>query len=333
MRFRGKGRGLRRDEVSRRGPVSRSVPFRTNKIISWIWITRCEKPVRKGRGFITIIRHLRFYRLSHLVPTVKQILTSRILLLASLNYSTAMSTLLPTQSGLKNRFKLRGYFFKFILPLQRHTGSFWPGSIFCGIRNELLIRANFDFGSNPPSISVHSILRVQSIWTIFFNSSRINNRGPPRLSDLPPLPPDFDTPGMNPPPPPPPDRPYPFEKPPAPERPSINQLPPERPIRPFINGGSINEALVPQGNRPWNRPYRPGKSEVIFHGEKKKIGRGAVLVVLGHDSFFCNKSFLLRWYEASNTSIQANAAAGHKFLWQRIESIGEAVSPEFPKTN
>ncbi|XP_043288768.1 uncharacterized protein pwn isoform X2 [Venturia canescens] len=89
-------------------------------------------------------------------------------------------------------------------------------------------------------------------------ATRINNRGPPRISDLPPLPPDFDTPGMNPPPPPAPDRPYPFEKPPAPDRPSINQLPPERPIRPFIGAGSISEGLVPQGNRPWNRPYRPG---------------------------------------------------------------------------
>lgn len=86
------------------------------------------------------------------------------------------------------------------------------------------------------------------------NFSRINNRGPPRISDVPPLPPDFDTPGMNPPPP--PDHPYPFEKPPAPDRPLINQLPPERPIRPFVNGVPLPEQIVPQGNRPWtwNRP-------------------------------------------------------------------------------
>ncbi|XP_050591420.1 uncharacterized protein LOC126922673 isoform X2 [Bombus affinis] len=85
-------------------------------------------------------------------------------------------------------------------------------------------------------------------------ATRINNRGPPRISDVPPLPPDFDTPGMNPPPP--PDHPYPFEKPPAPDRPLINQLPPERPIRPFVNGVPLPEQIVPQGNRPWtwNRP-------------------------------------------------------------------------------
>ncbi|KAK0084705.1 hypothetical protein PV325_006553 [Microctonus aethiopoides] len=92
-------------------------------------------------------------------------------------------------------------------------------------------------------------------------TTRINNRGPPRISDLPPLPLDFDTPGMNPPLPP-ADEIYPFEKPPAPERPSVNQLPPvqERPtpVRPFINGILVPESVVPQGNRPWNRPqHRP----------------------------------------------------------------------------
>ncbi|XP_023288745.1 uncharacterized protein LOC105702468, partial [Orussus abietinus] len=86
--------------------------------------------------------------------------------------------------------------------------------------------------------------------------TRINNRGPPRINDVPPLPPDFDTPGMNPPPP--VDLPYPFEKPPAPDRPSVNQLPPERPVRPFLNGVPIPEQIIPQGNRPWNRPHRPG---------------------------------------------------------------------------
>lgn len=88
---------------------------------------------------------------------------------------------------------------------------------------------------------------------------RINNRGPPRISDLPPLPPDFDTPGMNPPPLP-ADHPYPFEKPPAPERPSVNQLPPvhERPSpgRPYMP-----DTNLPQNNRPWTRPsHRPGNN-------------------------------------------------------------------------
>ncbi|XP_076230306.1 calcium-binding EGF-like domain-containing protein pawn [Nomia melanderi] len=110
-------------------------------------------------------------------------------------------------------------------------------------------------------------------------ATRINNRGPPRISDVPPLPPDFDTPGMNPPPP--PDHPYPFEKPPAPERPVVNQLPPERPVRPFVNGVPLPEQIVPQGNRPWNwnrpggnrRPIPPYKPlpptlDSTFHREK-----------------------------------------------------------------
>ncbi|XP_076180428.1 calcium-binding EGF-like domain-containing protein pawn [Ptiloglossa arizonensis] len=112
-------------------------------------------------------------------------------------------------------------------------------------------------------------------------ATRINNRGPPRISDVPPLPPDFDTPGMNPPPP--PDHPYPFEKPPAPDRPVVNQLPPERPIRPFVNGVPLPEQIVPQGNRPWtwNRPggnrrpippYKPlpPSLDSTFHREKEQ---------------------------------------------------------------
>lgn len=61
-------------------------------------------------------------------------------------------------------------------------------------------------------------------------------------------------PGMNPPPP--PDTPYPFDKPPSLDRPLVNQLPPERPIRPFLNGVPLPEQIVPSGNRPWswNRP-------------------------------------------------------------------------------
>ncbi|XP_017766796.1 PREDICTED: uncharacterized protein LOC108555573 [Eufriesea mexicana] len=111
-------------------------------------------------------------------------------------------------------------------------------------------------------------------------ATRINNRGPPRISDVPPLPPDFDTPGMNPPPP--PDHPYPFEKPPAPDRPLVNQLPPERPIRPFVNGVPLPEQIVPPGNRPWtwnlsaNRrpipPYKPlpPSSDSTFNREKEQ---------------------------------------------------------------
>ena len=72
-----------------------------------------------------------------------------------------------------------------------------------------------------------------------------------------PLPADFDTPGMNPPPL--PDHPYPFETPPTPSPPSQNQLPPEFPVRPFINGVPLPESIVPQ-ERPWQRPHnRPGK--------------------------------------------------------------------------
>ena len=113
-------------------------------------------------------------------------------------------------------------------------------------------------------------------------ATRINNRGPPRISDVPPLPPDFDTPGMNPPPPPPPplssSHPYPFEKPPAPDRPSLNQLPPERPVRPFISGVPLPEQVVPpwswdlshNGNRRPILSYKPSAPPLdsSFHRDK-----------------------------------------------------------------
>ncbi|XP_051175207.1 uncharacterized protein LOC127290466 isoform X2 [Leptopilina boulardi] len=92
--------------------------------------------------------------------------------------------------------------------------------------------------------------------------TRINNRGPPRISDMAPLPPDFNTPGMNPPPLPPPqsEPPYPFETPPPPITPSKNQLLPEMPMRPFITGVPLPESIVPQ-ERPWQRPFnRPGNN-------------------------------------------------------------------------
>ncbi|XP_032675585.1 uncharacterized protein LOC116846171 [Odontomachus brunneus] len=93
-------------------------------------------------------------------------------------------------------------------------------------------------------------------------ATRINNRGPPRISDVPPLPPDFDTPGMNPPPPP-SSHPYPFEKPPAPDKPSLNQLPPERPIRPFINGVPLPEQIVPPWN--WDSSHGGNRRPVLSH--------------------------------------------------------------------
>ncbi|KAJ8670610.1 hypothetical protein QAD02_001869 [Eretmocerus hayati] len=95
-------------------------------------------------------------------------------------------------------------------------------------------------------------------------STRINNRGPPRISDVNlPLPVDYDTPGMNPPPPPPPDQPATYETPPAPSAPSINQLPPEPPTAPFLNGIPLTDNSVPQINRPWNRPFKPGTRRPI----------------------------------------------------------------------
>ncbi|XP_072757388.1 uncharacterized protein Pwn [Anoplolepis gracilipes] len=112
-------------------------------------------------------------------------------------------------------------------------------------------------------------------------ATRINNRGPPRISDAPPLPPDFDTAGMNPPPPPPSlssSHPYPFEKPPVPDRPSLNQLPPERPVRPFINGVPLPEQVVPpwtwepphNGNRRPVPSYKPSPPPLdsSFHRDK-----------------------------------------------------------------
>lgn len=113
-------------------------------------------------------------------------------------------------------------------------------------------------------------------------STRINNRGPPRISDLPPLPTDFEnppdpsTPSSNVLPPPPTGQmtvpssslpstkippPYPFDLP----------HPNNPPIRPFLNGVPVPEQIVPlggghrpngngrpHGNRPpWHRRPRP----------------------------------------------------------------------------
>lgn len=94
-------------------------------------------------------------------------------------------------------------------------------------------------------------------------STRINNRGPPRITDVPALPPDFDSGPLPPPPiqmPPPPSStrmptPYPFD------------LPPQNssPIKPYLNGVPLPEPIVPSGYPgirrpvnipPWKRPQR-----------------------------------------------------------------------------
>lgn len=105
-------------------------------------------------------------------------------------------------------------------------------------------------------------------------STRINNRGPPRITDLPPLPPDFDTSGPHPalshrPPPPIPLQtsrlppPYPFDRPPA-----IVPLPPQpseshhSPDHPFMTGVPLPEQVVPvQSSNNGKRP--PGNQGIV----------------------------------------------------------------------
>lgn len=102
--------------------------------------------------------------------------------------------------------------------------------------------------------------------------TRINNRGPPRITDVQPLPPDFDTSGPHPalshgplplmplqtssrlPPP------YPFDRPPAmvplPPQPSV---PHGHPDHPFMGGIPLPEQVVPVSNSNGNRsPTNPG---------------------------------------------------------------------------
>ncbi|KAJ9595072.1 hypothetical protein L9F63_013637, partial [Diploptera punctata] len=103
-------------------------------------------------------------------------------------------------------------------------------------------------------------------------STRINNRGPPRITDVPPLPLDFDTIGPHPPRQPPMPHlqtsrlppPYPFDRPPAvvalpPQPPELNH-----PDHPFMSGVPLPEQIVPpvntkhpQDNQVTNRPQRP----------------------------------------------------------------------------
>lgn len=111
-------------------------------------------------------------------------------------------------------------------------------------------------GKTPKPSDGHKVRPVRPAGT------RINNRGPPRISDVPPL--DFDgpyrplpPPKRIPPPPPPLHPPYPFDVPPSmpniplppqPHKPGIFKLP----SHPFIEGVPIPERVVP--NAPTKIP-------------------------------------------------------------------------------
>lgn len=98
------------------------------------------------------------------------------------------------------------------------------------------------------NVNVHANTQLQSSRRPY--TTRINNRGPPRISEAQPLPNDFEqlppTSTMRPPP-------YPFDR-------------PDAPIRPFINGVPLPEQIVPsmqqnyrpgfisQNRPPWQRP-------------------------------------------------------------------------------
>jgi hypothetical protein len=103
------------------------------------------------------------------------------------------------------------------------------------------------------NVNVHTNTQLPSIWPMH---SRINNRGPPRISEAQPVPQDYEaalTPPSSTPKPP-----YPFER-------------PDGPIRPFLTGVPIPEQIVPnlqpnyrpgfvsQNRPPWqlNRPRPP----------------------------------------------------------------------------
>ena len=121
-------------------------------------------------------------------------------------------------------------------------------------------------------------------------STRINNRGPPRITDVPPLPLDFDTTGPHPPRPPPLPPlqtsrlppPYPFDRPPA-----VVPLPPQPTElnhpgdHPFMSGVPLPEQLVPLVNtkRPQDqattrpqrpRPHRPRPPNQSMIGNKRR---------------------------------------------------------------
>ncbi|XP_033218717.1 uncharacterized protein LOC117174095 isoform X4 [Belonocnema kinseyi] len=108
--------------------------------------------------------------------------------------------------------------------------------------------------------------------------TRINNRGPPRISDMAPLPPDFDNLAMSSP----PqldrlDHPYPVETSLTSSSSSSNKMPPDFPVRPIITGVSPSESIVSQ-ERPWQQtynrhsnnhrpipPYKPLPTELLYH--------------------------------------------------------------------
>lgn len=114
-------------------------------------------------------------------------------------------------------------------------------------------------------------------------STRINNRGPPRITDVPPLPMDFDTSGPHPelsphPPPliplqtssrlPPP---YPFDRPPPvplPPQPSENHHSPDHP---FMTGVPLPEQVVPVSNS--NNGNRPPGSQGIVRPQRPRLPR------------------------------------------------------------
>jgi hypothetical protein len=115
-------------------------------------------------------------------------------------------------------------------------------------------------------------------------STRINNRGPPRITDVPPLPPDFDTSGPHPelsPHPPPiiplqtssrPPPPYPFDRPPAivplPPQPSENHHSPDHP---FMTGVPLPEQVVPVSNS--NNSNRPPGSQGVVRPQRPRLPR------------------------------------------------------------
>lgn len=88
------------------------------------------------------------------------------------------------------------------------------------------------------NVNVHANTQPQIQSSRRPYTSRINNRGPPRISEAQPLPNDFE---QQPPPstmrPPP----YPFDR-------------PDGPVRPFINGVPLPEQIVPSMQQNFNRP-------------------------------------------------------------------------------
>lgn len=88
------------------------------------------------------------------------------------------------------------------------------------------------------NVNVHANTQPQIQSSRRPYTSRINNRGPPRISEAQPLPNDFEQQlppsTMRPPP-------YPFDR-------------PDGPVRPFINGVPIPEQIVPSMQQNFNRP-------------------------------------------------------------------------------